>query len=64
MSITCHVQIDKFLLKNNNSMIQCVTCNNSSFFAPKQEKNKYLEITKKLKLHVTQNILQKDVYST
>jgi hypothetical protein len=59
MSITCHVQIDKFILKNNNSMIQCVTCNNSSLFAPKQEKNKYFEITKKIIITCTQNTLQK-----
>jgi len=59
MSITCHVQIDKFILKNNNSMIQCVTCNNSSLFAPKQEKNKYFEITKINQITCAQNILQK-----
>jgi len=59
MSITCHVQIDKFIPKNNNSMIQSVTCNNSSLFAPKQEKKQILWDHKSNKITCTQNILQK-----
>jgi hypothetical protein len=44
-------------------MIQCVTCNNSSLFAPKQGKKKNFKITKKIKITCTQNILQNIVHN-
>lgn len=32
----CHVELNNFMPKGNNDMIQCVTCNKSSLFAPRQ----------------------------
>jgi len=40
MSMICHVEINNFMPKGNNDMIQCVTCNKSSLFALRQGKKK------------------------
>jgi hypothetical protein len=41
MSMTCHVEIHKFMPKDNNDTMQCVTCNKSSLFALRQETNNF-----------------------
>ncbi len=41
MSMTCHVEKNKILTNDNNDMMQCVTCNKSPLFAPKQRKDKF-----------------------
>ncbi len=40
MSMTCHFEINKFLPKGNNDVMQCVTSNKSLLFAPKQGNDK------------------------
>lgn len=39
--MTCHVRINENLTKDNNDMMQCVTCNTSPLFAPRQRKDKF-----------------------
>jgi hypothetical protein len=43
MSMTCHVEIHKFMPKGNNDTMQCATCNKSFLFTLRQETNKFFK---------------------
>jgi len=56
--MACHVEINIFLSKGSNVMMQCVTCNKLSLFAPKQGEKKNLDFLQRQDTNSCTKVIQ------